>query len=97
MQVTAEPFIGTGVMSKQPVRFDQYMIRVDGLVAGYLGTKPGSKLCLITRFTPLEVAEIEKQLQGLPEQGEINSTMVPEPSEQVEEQDETEIHDDFDA
>ena len=62
MDVTIEPFISASVATGKEVRFEQYRIRVNGQHAGYMGTKPGSKILLTTRFTPMEVSQIELEV-----------------------------------
>jgi len=41
----------------------QYKVVVDGTTVGYKSWKDGSKVCFIARISPLDKAEIEKQVE----------------------------------
>lgn len=100
MDVTIEPFIGLSNANRQPVRFEQYRIRVDGLTAGYVGYQPNAKICLITRFSPIEVEEIEKKVEELTKNEVSGTAQAPKiPPELQKNQTNAEeiIDDDFDS
>lgn len=82
---TIEPFIGTGVISKQPVAFEQYRVRVNGMTSGYIGFAAGSKLCLIRKFGPVEIKELEQQVSKLLER-ETSATQVPDVPDDLRQQ-----------
>ena len=44
--------------------FAQDRVFVDGVLAGYIGHHAEAALCLIRRFEPEQIAEIEAQLGG---------------------------------
>ena len=98
MDVKLEPFVGKSVASGREVRFDQYRIRVDGKHAGLIGTHEGARALMSTRFTPLEMKEIESQIEGILESGEIVSRQAPDvPDEVLNAKPEDDLVDDLDA
>lgn len=99
MDVTIEPFIGKSVATGQPVRYEQYRIRVDGKHAGYVGFAPNSPVLLTNRFGPVELKEIESKVAELLERDDVSTNQVPEVSEEMlRKPEEMEaIDDDFDA
>ena len=62
MEVTLEPHIGVGCGSKKPVKLNQYRVRVDGQHAGFVGWDSGAPVLLTSKFTPMELTEIENQV-----------------------------------
>ena len=63
MVVTIEPLVGRSLIDpNREVRTKLYRIRVDGKHAGTVPHAPGSGICLSTRFSPLEITEIENQV-----------------------------------
>ena len=104
MEVTIEPHIGESLRrnpdgSRKQVRLNQYVVRVDGVQAGYLGFELGSKFLAITQFSPIELKEIESQLANLVGQSEVASVMPPEVPDEIMNPKESEDFgvDDFDA
>ena len=91
MKITIEPFTGTSMMrnadgTDRKVKFDQYRVRVDGNHAGYLGFSVGSKLMLTEKFSPIQVAEIEKSVAQLVGNENQETEVVPDvPAELLEE------------
>ena len=69
------------------VVLQQYRVFVDGVGVGFLGFEPGAKLCLVERFTPIEAAEIERQVQALTKQEKVTSVQAPDVPEELLRQD----------
>lgn len=91
MIVDLKPHNGRCLRTGKPIRIPQDRIFVDGEAVGYLAHKPGSKICLIRRFSPWEVAEIEKQISVITNDERRSTSMVPEVPEHMLEQKEDEI------
>lgn len=69
MHVEIRPHVANSLATRQPVKFGQYQIIVEDDtgrgIAGYVHTKPGSKILLIRKYTPLEVEHIEAEVRRL--------------------------------
>lgn len=65
MDVTIEPHIGHSITTGKEVRLNQYRIRVDGKHAGFVGFASGAPVLLHTRFSPIEITDIENQVAFL--------------------------------
>lgn len=60
MKIEVLPFKPRNVMPPhKPVDGGQYQIRVDGGLAGFIGYQKGAKPLLHTRWSPMELEEIE--------------------------------------
>ena len=101
MKVTIEPFIGRSVRSPAgetiEVRFAQYRVRSDGMTIGYIGTQQRARLQLITRFTPLEIRDIEDQVAELVGHHSGPAAVVPAVPDDVDEENQGILDDDIDS
>ena len=81
MDVKVERMFCNSLADNKKVEPQQYRVRVDRLVAGYIGWHEGAKLMLIKSFGPIEREEIEKKVaEQMPNvHGErVDSMSVPE-------------------
>ena len=83
MDVSVEPFLGRSVHTGKDVAFEQYRIRGDGMSSGYVGFKPGSKVLLTSRFSPIQRAEIEKQVAEIVQSDSAGSSQIPDVPDDV--------------
>ena len=87
MIVEVLPFKPNNVMPPHnPVDGGQYQIRVDGVLAGFIGYHQGARPLLHERWSPMELVEIEAAVkEQLPDQntGGIRQVpLKPQPPEQ---------------
>lgn len=96
MIVELKPHEGRCVRTGQPVRIPQDRVFVDGEAVGYVSHKANSKICLVRRFSPWEVVEIEQQVAAITQSDPRTTSMVPEVPEHLlkkQEQDDIDIND----
>lgn len=99
MAVRLEQHTGTGVRSKQIVRFDQWRVIEGRQMLGYLSFKPGSRICfVIPNLDPLEKKRIEEEALALTGWDEIGSSVqAPEVPPELRKKEDDEDYDDIDA
>lgn len=98
MKVELEAHRGRALGSSAETTLEQYRIRVDGVTAGYVGFLDRSPICLVKRFTPIEVEEIEKQIAVLKSQPVVKAAQPPEvPPELMQSESEGIDADDLDS
>jgi hypothetical protein len=96
MIVELKPHEGRCVRTGRPIRIPQDRVIVDGEAVGYVSHKANAKICLVRRFSPWEVAEIEEQVAKLTQSGQRTTSMVPEVPDHIlrkQEQDDIDIND----
>ena len=96
MEIKVLPFKPLNVMPPhRPVDGGQYQIRVDDYLAGFIGYQQGARPVLHSRWSPMELAEIEAAVkEQLPSQDVgniVQAPLKPQPPEKT-----TENHGDFD-
>lgn len=62
MDVKVETFSARGLGSGRNVTPRVYRIRVDGMVAGFMGWQRGAKLTFHRQYSPIDRVEIEKKV-----------------------------------
>jgi hypothetical protein len=62
VDVKVETFTAKGLATGKDVTPRIYRVRVDGMVAGFIGWQPDAKLTFHRRYSPIECAEIEKKV-----------------------------------
>jgi hypothetical protein len=63
VDVQVKPFKPLDVISKRPVDGGQYQIVVDGKRVGFIGYHAGASPLLHSRYSPLELQEIEEKVR----------------------------------
>jgi len=84
MIVELKPHEGIAIGTKDKVvKHDQWRVFVDGVGVGYLSFRPGSKVCLIERFSPIDIEEIERQVFALTKSDPGKSVTAPDVPEEL--------------
>ena len=83
MEVSIKQTTGRGVRSGETVRFEQYTITVDSGLAGYIGFAPSCRCCLIRKFSPIEMKEIEDKVAKLVGQDSQPGVQAPDVPDEV--------------
>ena len=82
MIVELRDLIGRNCATRKEEKMPIYRVWVDGRAVGFLGWKPGAKLCLVEKFGPIELAEIESQVNEL-KGGHVQSVQAPDVPEEM--------------
>ncbi len=85
---------GIGVASRQPVHFNQWDVKLDGKLVGYLAFGEGRKLCFVDRLAESVKSHVESEAARIANQKLAGSTEPPDTSEL--DQKEQELDDDID-
>lgn len=77
MDVVVKPYKPLDVITKEPVDGGQYVIHVDGKLAGFVGYHNGARPLMHRRFSPLELREIESAVRRKLTPQKIGSILQP--------------------